>query len=128
MELISSHICMTKDLGNHGNLFGGTMMSWLDSAAYILAAKKAKSSLMVTKVVNTVDFKRATKETEIIEIYGEVSNVGNSSLTIELMAKKIDVASGERVDKCILSMVFVRINEHGNKNPFSEDEKKEMLK
>ena len=38
MKLISSHVCMTKDVGFHGNLFGGLMLSWLDEAGATLAA------------------------------------------------------------------------------------------
>lgn len=33
MELITTKICMTGDLGVSGNLFGGVMMSILDEAA-----------------------------------------------------------------------------------------------
>ena len=40
-QLISTHICKTKDVGNHGNLFGGVMLSWLDEAGAALAAQIA---------------------------------------------------------------------------------------
>jgi acyl-CoA thioesterase YciA len=29
MELISTHICMKKDIGVHDNLFGGVLLSWV---------------------------------------------------------------------------------------------------
>ena len=36
MELISTYICKASDIGIHGNMFGGNMMSLIDecSAAY----------------------------------------------------------------------------------------------
>ena len=33
MKLITKKICMTKDIGIHGNVFGGILMSWIDEAA-----------------------------------------------------------------------------------------------
>lgn len=35
---------MAKDIGVHGNLFGGTMMSWLDEAGAMLAANVCKTN------------------------------------------------------------------------------------
>ena len=56
MKLISSHVCMTKDVGFHGNLFGGLMLSWLDEAGATLAAEICESPRMVTKKITEVIF------------------------------------------------------------------------
>ncbi|MCD4724811.1 MAG: hypothetical protein K8R63_08205 [Bacteroidales bacterium] len=32
MELVSSQICKTGDIGIYNNLFGGKLLSWLDEA------------------------------------------------------------------------------------------------
>ena len=37
MQLITTHIAMTRDMGVHGNLFGGIMMAWIDEAASVMA-------------------------------------------------------------------------------------------
>ena len=39
MELVTTKICMALDLGVHGNLFGGSMMSFLDEAAAAMLVK-----------------------------------------------------------------------------------------
>ena len=39
MELVTTKICMALDLGVHGNLFGGSMMSFLDEAAAAYACQ-----------------------------------------------------------------------------------------
>ena len=42
MDLISTHAVKKSDLGFHGNLFGGKLLSWLDAAGaqiIILATK-----------------------------------------------------------------------------------------
>ncbi|HRP53659.1 MAG TPA: hotdog domain-containing protein [Fluviicola sp.] len=33
MQLINKKIVLAMDIGIHGNLFGGTMMAWIDEAA-----------------------------------------------------------------------------------------------
>ena len=33
MELLNSHPIKKSDLGFHGNLFGGKLLSWIDAAA-----------------------------------------------------------------------------------------------
>ena len=47
---------MTKDVGFHGNLFGGLMLSWLDEAAAALAAELCESPRMVTVKISEVIF------------------------------------------------------------------------
>jgi acyl-CoA thioesterase YciA len=39
MKLINKKICMGKDIGIHGNVFGGFMMSWIDEAAAAYATE-----------------------------------------------------------------------------------------
>ena len=48
MELISTHAVKTSDLGFHGNLFGGKLLSWLDASAVAYAAQICDTPRMVT--------------------------------------------------------------------------------
>ena len=48
MQLISTHFVKTGNVGYHGNLFGGTLLSWLDEAGAAFAAEKCGSPRMVT--------------------------------------------------------------------------------
>ena len=43
MNLISTHICKTSDIGFHGNLFGGQLLAWLDEAGAALSAEFAET-------------------------------------------------------------------------------------
>ena len=49
MELLTTKICMTSELGVHGNLFGGTMMSYLDEAAAAYSCQLCDTPRMVKK-------------------------------------------------------------------------------
>lgn len=124
MKLITQEVCLTSDLGVHGNLFGGTMMSWLDKAGAILARKTADSDRMVTIKVSETIFQLPVKVGETIVIYGEVTNIGNTSLSLNLKASKHDNVSGEEKVVCTTSMVFVNIDESGGKRKISKHAKK----
>jgi acyl-CoA thioesterase YciA len=113
MELISSFICMTKDIGIHGNLFGGELMSAIDMAGAVFAAEVAKTPRIVTvKIFETV-FLAPVKVGHVIKIYGEVESVGNTSVTLRLEAKKLDVRRGEEQLVCSTKAKFVKIDEDG---------------
>ena len=120
MELITTKICMGLDLGVHGNLFGGKMMSFLDEAAAAYACQICDTPRMLTKKIEEVVFERPVKVGNLIKIYGEVDKIGNTSITIRLEARKHNVYTGQQQLVCSTRMVFVRIDDEGSAVPISE--------
>ncbi|GAB5539247.1 MAG: acyl-CoA thioesterase [Salibacteraceae bacterium] len=125
MELISQRLCMEKDLGIHGNLFGGIMLSWLDEAAATMAYEVCRSPNMVTLKIDEVLFGKPVKIGFHLKIYGEVIRIGNSSITLKVVAKKHNVYSGEETTVCSTNFTFVKIDEQGGAIPISDSIKKE---
>lgn len=113
MELITTKIVLAKDMGVHGNLFGGTMLAWLDEAGAAFACQVADSSRLVTKHISEVNFKRPVKTGRIVKIYGKVEHVGNTSISISLEARRHNPFSGTQKTVCTTKMVFVQIDEEG---------------
>ena len=62
MTLITSKIAMAKDLGMHGNLFGGNMLSWIDEAAATLASRIVQTASLVTLKMEEVVLKKPLKQ------------------------------------------------------------------
>lgn len=114
---------MEKDLGIHGNLFGGIMLSWLDEAAATMAYEVCHSPNMVTLKIEEVLFQRPVKIGFHLKIYGEVIKVGNTSLTMAVEARKYNVYSGEELVVCSTNITFVRIDEQGGPIPISDQVK-----
>ncbi len=112
---------MEKDLGIHGNLFGGIMLSWLDEAAATMAYEICHSPNMVTLKIEEVLFKRPVKIGFHLKIYGEVVGVGNTSITLSVEARKYNVYSGEELVVCSTNITFVRIDEQGGTVPISDE-------
>ena len=117
MNLISTHVCKTRDVGNHGNLFGGVMLSWIDEAGAAYAAEFAETGKIVTKHISALDFQRAVRPGQLIKIYGRILKLGKSSLTIEIEARRHSVYNGTQKSVCKCNVVFVRIDGDGEPVP-----------
>lgn len=120
MEILTTKICMTSDLGVHGNLFGGTMMSYLDESAAAYACQLCDTPRMVTVKIEEVVFKLPVKVGNILKIYGEVDKIGKTSITLKLEARRHNVYTGQQKMVCSTRMVFVRIDDEGNPVPISD--------
>lgn len=124
MELLTTKICMASELGVHGNLFGGTMMSHLDESAAAYACQLCDTPRMVTVKIEEVVFKLPVKVGNILKIYGEVDKIGKTSITLKLEARRHNVYTGQQKMVCSTQMVFVRIDDEGNPVPISDRVKK----
>jgi len=113
MELITTKVVLARDIGVHGNLFGGLMLAWLDEAGAAYACQIADSSRLVTKHISEVNFERPVKTGRIVKIYGKVEHIGNTSVSISLEARRHNPFSGTQKTVCTTRMVFVQIDEEG---------------
>ncbi len=117
MELITRHLCKASDLGVHGNLFGGTMLSWLDEAGAIMATRICKTKKMVTVKMDGIEFHTPVKENHDVVIYGEIESMGTTSIKLHLSARRYDVYRESEVEVCGVRVVFVRISDDGHSLP-----------
>ena len=117
MKIISTHICKGQNIGVHGNLFGGVMLSWLDEAGAAFTAQVCGSPRMVTKCISRVVFQRPVRPGQIIKIYGDVVKIGSTSITVKLEARRHSVVNGSQRQVCAVEMTFVRIDGDGEPVP-----------
>ena len=89
MRLISTHVVKTLDLGVHGNLFGGKMLSWADEAGAAYASEAARSTMLVTVTLGAVEFKKAVKLGRIVKIYGETVKIGRQGHSTPIQVLKL---------------------------------------
>ena len=120
MELISTHPIKKSDLGFHANLFGGKLLAWLDASAAAFAMQVCDTPRMVTVKIDECIFKKAAKEGQMIKIYGNVAEVGNTSITLYMEARSHNVYSGKQSIILSTNIKFVRIDENNDPIPISE--------
>lgn len=123
MELISSHPIKKSDIGFHGNLFGGKLMSWIDAAGAVYAMQLCDSEKMVTISIDQCLFKNPAKEGQVIKIYGKIKDFGNTSITLSLEARSHNVITGHQDIILSTDIKFVNINEHGRSTPIPQTAK-----
>jgi acyl-CoA thioesterase YciA len=128
MELLNTHPIKKSDLGFHGNLFGGKLLAWIDSAAAGYSMQLCDSPRMVTVSIDKCYFEKPAKEGQLLKIYGYPNRLGNTSLTLYMEARAHNVYTGNQVVVLKTNIRFVRIDEEGNPIPINEKGKNRIAK
>ncbi|MFU8833147.1 MAG: acyl-CoA thioesterase [Wenzhouxiangella sp.] len=66
-----------------GTLYGGTALHWMDEVAFLTATRFARRQV-VTVSMDRVDFKVPIPEGSIVELVGEVTRIGRTSMTVQV--------------------------------------------
>ena len=126
MELISTHPIKKSDLGFHGNLFGGKLLSFIDSSAASLAMQLCDTPRIVTVSIDKCFFEKPAREGQLLKIYGDPVQIGNTSITLYMEARAHNVYTGKQIIVLRTNIKFVSIDEDGNPIPIGEKGKKRI--
>lgn len=104
------------DMNGNGDIFGGWVLSQMDVAGGTVAARVAKGRV-ATVAITAMTFVQPIKVGDLVTIYGEVSKIGRTSITVALETivqrrhdpTPIQVTHG--------TFVFVAIDEDGKPRP-----------
>ncbi len=83
---VSSRLCLIRDLGTNGNLFGGNMMAWIDEVAAIYAIQTTGETRMSTVHYSEMTFKYPVREGDIVDFYCGRVRRGTTSVVFEIKA------------------------------------------
>jgi acyl-CoA thioesterase YciA len=120
MELITTYICKKGDIGVHDNMFGGTILSIIDDASAAYASQICDTQRVVTLKIDELVFKKPVKIGNIIKVYAEVKEFGNTSVTMYIEVRKHNVYTGLQTVVTHTNIKFVRIDDEGNPLSISE--------
>jgi acyl-CoA thioesterase YciA len=104
------------DMNGNGDIFGGWVLSQMDIAGGTLAARVAKGRV-ATVAITAMTFVQPIKVGDLVSIYGEVSRIGRSSVTIALetiVQRQLDPTP---IQVTHGTFVFVAIDEEGKPRP-----------
>ena len=124
MDLLSTHPVKKSDLGFHGNLFGGKLLSWLDAAVAAYAMERCCSQNMITVAMDKCVFKKPAKEKQLVKIYADLIKIGNTSATFKVEARAYNVFRRDEVVLLSTNMTFVRVDDEGIPISISEQVKR----
>jgi acyl-CoA thioesterase YciA len=120
VELVTTNICKTSDIGLHNNMFGGELMSIIDLASAAYAAQICDSPRLVTLKIDELIFKTPARVGNIIKTYANVKEFGNTSITLYIELRKHNVYTGKQEIVIHTNIKFVHIDEENNPIPIPE--------
>lgn len=106
-----SHV-FPSDVNNHGTLFGGKLMSYIDDVASISAMRHARS-LVVTASTDSVDFLTPISTEESVCLESFVTWTGKSSMEVFVKVMAENLLTGERKMATTAFLTFVAVNQEG---------------
>ena len=74
---------MPADANQHGDIFGGWVMSQVDIAGGVLAAQRARGRV-ATVAVNSFMFKQPVLIGDVVSFYSTIVRVGRTSITVDV--------------------------------------------
>ncbi len=107
-----------EDLNPNQSLFGGRLLQWIDEEAVIYAIVQLDNPYVVTKFISEINFIKAPKQGDIIEIGIVAVHFGKTSLTMRCEVR--NMLTREPILN-VEKLVFVNLDVNGNPTPHSKD-------
>jgi acyl-CoA thioesterase YciA len=101
---------MPADANPYGDIFGGWLMSQMDMAAGLVAARHAKGRA-VTIAVDAMEFLAPVAVGDEVSVYADLVRTGRTSMTIEVEAWRRGRHVEEQCRVTKARFVFVAIDE-----------------
>jgi acyl-CoA thioesterase YciA len=120
-ELTVSVVAMPGDTNANGDIFGGWVLSQMDSAGGVAAVERARGRVVTIKV-DGMTFIRPVRVGDVLSVYTQVESIGRSSMKIHIEAWAKRFLSHEREKVTDATFTFVAIDESGRPRPIPRDE------
>lgn len=107
---------MPRDTNPQGTIFGGIILSYIDTAGAIEAHRYSKMERFVTVAMREVIFHHPVFVGDLVSFYAETVKVGNTSITVrvEVEAERYGGMS-ERVRVTEAEVIYVAVDENRKK-------------
>ena len=112
---------MPADANQSGDIFGGWVMSQVDIAGSVPAARRARGRV-ATVAVNSFLFKQPVLIGDLVSFYAEITHVGRTSVTVD-----VQVYAERNPDKTICvkvteaSLTYVAVGPDRRSRPLPEE-------
>jgi acyl-CoA thioesterase YciA len=103
---------MPADANAYGDIFGGWLMSIMDSGAGLTAARHSKGRA-VTVAMDGMQFHHPVKVGDEVSVYATIERVGRTSLTIAVEAWRRERHQDEAVKVTEAKFTFVAVDKDG---------------
>ena len=109
-------IAMPADANPYGDIFGGWLLSWMDSAA-AMARGDRPGGRAVTIAMDGVEFLEPVYVGDELSVYARLAKTGRTSMTIEVEAWRRPRHGNETARVTQARLIFVAIDENRQPRP-----------
>ena len=111
---------MPADANAYGDIFGGWLMSLMDSGAGLIAARFSKGRA-VTVAMDGMQFHSPVKVGDEVSVYGRIDKVGRTSMAIATEAWRRPRESEEVTKVTEATFTFVAVDSAGKPRVIQQD-------
>jgi len=118
VEILAGHdpairmTAMPADTNAYGDIFGGWLLSMMDSAAGLTAARRSRGRA-VTVAMDGMQFHQPVKVGDEVSVYTQIERVGRTSMTIAVEAWRRPRHELDAVKVTEAKFTFVAVDDSG---------------
>lgn len=114
-------LAMPANTNPNGDIFGGWLVSQMDLAGGVIAKARAKGRI-TTVAIDAMVFHHPVKVGDLVCCYGDLLEVGRTSMKIKIEAWAISYVTGEKRQVTEGIFTYVAINDEGRPRPVDQDD------
>ncbi|HLE64463.1 MAG TPA: hotdog domain-containing protein [Pyrinomonadaceae bacterium] len=118
---------LPRDTNSQGTIFGGVILSYIDTAGAIEAHRRTKMQRFVTVAMKEVIFHRPVFVGDLVSFYAETMRIGETSITVRVIVEAERLPSSERIRVTEAEVVYVAVDEQRQKTKIRSDGQAEEI-
>ena len=106
---------LPRDTNSQGTIFGGVILSYIDTAGAIQAHRHTHMERFVTVAMKEVIFHKPVFVGDLVSFYADVVRVGTTSITVRVVVEVERMGKSERVRVTEAEVIYVAVDRNGEK-------------
>jgi acyl-CoA thioesterase YciA len=107
---------LPRDTNSQGTIFGGVILSYIDTAGAIEAHRRTKMERFVTVAMREVIFHKPVFVGDLVSFYAETLRIGETSITVRVIVEAERLGqSSEPVRVTEAEVIYVAVDENWQK-------------
>ena len=108
---------LPRDTNSQGTIFGGVILSYIDTAGAVEAHRRTMNERFVTVAMKEVIFHKPVLVGDLVSFYAETLRIGTTSITTRVIVETQRMGSPQCMRVTEAEVIYVAVDERGNKTP-----------
>jgi acyl-CoA thioesterase YciA len=112
---------LPRDTNSQGTIFGGIILSYIDTAGAVEAHRRTKNDRFVTVAMKEVIFHKPVLVGDLVSFYAETLRIGTTSITTRVIVETERLGTTQSMRVTEAEVIYVAVDERGNKIPIKTE-------